>query len=365
MKKAKKSSKKRIFAGLITTGLVIAGGVAGTLYYINNKNKNSVKNEDNIVLSKGDKIKFGSWNIANLSTKSIPRLQYRQRAIKDVINDNQLDLLSIQELSYDEEEPLKRIVEALGNNWSYKVSIKGVYSQSRPKSKEAYGIIYRNDKLRYLNEEGSYLGKDVEYTRPLWYSKWEILQDKQQFWIINGHLDAPGKSNTENVNEDNSPTIDNYKWTNQGDQEVKEYLDIKNLFTDIKKKDINTLIIFNGDTNIKKENFTYASDYYTKLGYETNYETNTFKDVYATSLGNKSYANPYDKIIAYDPNGTFEGNKFLKYDLIHHINNENRAEYTKLFNSQYHSNKAASDFDMVKKISDHTLIVGYINIKSE
>ncbi|WAM03009.1 hypothetical protein ONA22_04235 [Mycoplasmopsis cynos] len=55
-----------------------------------------------------------------------------------------------------------------------------------------------------------------------------------------------------------------------GKQEVKEFLDIKNAFESIKKNydnsQIDEAIIFNGDTNIKKEHFNYANKYYEDLG---------------------------------------------------------------------------------------------------
>ncbi|WAM04927.1 hypothetical protein [Mycoplasmopsis cynos] len=97
----------------------------------------------------------------------------------------------------------------------------------------------------------------------------------------------------------------------QAEQEVKEFLDIKNAFESIKKNynnsQIDEAIIFNGDTNIKKEHFNYANKYYEDLGYETGYhKQGKLAEHFLTSMSKNGYVNPYDKFIIFDPNNSVD-----------------------------------------------------------
>ncbi|EIE41263.1 membrane nuclease MnuA [Mycoplasmopsis canis UFG1] len=373
MKKTKKRKKNKLLSIIGSIAIIISGGVTAGYFLIkqnNTQKSNTSTQSTNIESSKtnnANQLKITSWNIANFGASSSKKLGFRIQALKEIIKKENLEFISIQEVGYEDWEGVEKLVEELGYEYSFAKSPMGLISEERPNSRESYAIIYKNNKVKLLNDKGYFKGKNIQFTRPLWYSKWEIIQNGQNFWIINGHLDAPGKSSTKGVNEAENPTINNYKWKGQGDQEVREYLDIKYALEELKQKDPNSLIIFNGDTNIKKENFKFSSDFYTNLGYEINYDTNIYNDLYATSLNKgKNYSNPYDKFIAYDPNNVFIESKFEKFDLINVFKDVlDRKKYSDLFKQTYNdkNKQQKSDPDMVIKISDHTFINAYIEIK--
>ncbi|AKF40877.1 nuclease [Mycoplasmopsis canis] len=321
----------------------------------------------------GDSVLIGSWNIQNISNKTAIKDGFRLNAIADILKEENIKLLSIQELSGGESEAIERLVDLFNKkfneNFKLRKSKIGVKSKSRPNSIERQAVIYDPDNFESISNSEteiveSFYGKTAEFVRPLWNTYWKNKANDKKFWIINGHLDSPGakKDIEKKANE-----LEGIKWkSSQGEQEVKEFLDIHNAFNFLKEKFYKSLdtfdsMIFNGDTNIKTKNFKDANDYYINLGYEVGYSSFLEKNIddYKTSLGkNENYSHPYDKFIILDKTDSIDqlpASKF-KYDIIKAFKKQETInKYKEKFENDY-KGKTASTKSMIEKISDHTLV---------
>lgn len=334
---------------------------------------------DKVQNTKLTEVKISTWNIQNFGNSKINKEDFRIKALAEIIYLEQLQFISIQEVNYEEFKGVETLVEVL--NEKYQLNFKlaksplGLISNTRKNSPavwESYAILYNSDIFTQLNTHdfNSYRGKDVTFTRPLWLSYWQIKNSLTKFWIINGHLDGPGANYK--YNEVLSPTINGYKWSSQGDQEVKEFLDLHNAFESLKafynSQDLEDLVIFNGDTNIKDNHFIYANEYYLKRNYELGYQKPLAKseiEYYKTSFSKNRYVNPYDKFIAYDPKDEFEAlkSKDFKFNLLEVFKQKlNYQKYLELYTKQ--TNKPSlNEQELALKLSDHTFANALIKIK--
>ncbi|TQC54905.1 MnuA family membrane nuclease [Mycoplasmopsis cynos] len=370
--KKKKNYYLVLIIMFITLGAIGYGGYVAYNKIVNasetkqdNNSTTNIKNQSQNTLPELD---LATWNIQNFGSSS-PKEGTKVQAVAELISNQDLKFVSVQEVSYENWSAIEKVIRVLkeryNKNYSFAKSPLKLFSTSRPKSKESYAIIYDPTIFEEIDNKGldKFEGKDIEFTRPLWISHWGVRNSSTKFWIINGHLDSP--SNNKKEKEKANPTINGYKWTQQGEQEVKEFLDIKNAFESIKKNydnsQIDEAIIFNGDTNIKKEHFNYANKYYEDLGYETGYhKQGNLTEHFLTSMSKNGYVNPYDKFIIFDPNNSVdqvEPNKY-KFDLYNVFKNNvlDRQKYLSIFSKEKgkESLKNIKDNDIVKKISDHT-----------
>lgn len=389
-------SNKKTFWAINASTVIVAAGVFGLYWFYgelspktktklrsrdeNNNNSGSLNNSASSpsqTTNANGELKLTSWNIANFG-KSSNKLGFRVQAVAELIVKEKVNFLSIQEVGYEDWAGVERVIEVLKEkfNKTFKLakSPAGLYSTERPNSKESYAILYNPDLYEPLDTKGhnAFYGKEVKFTRPLWYSYWSVKNTNTKFWIINGHLDAPGKSTAKGVQEELSPTIKGLKWTGQGSQEVNEFLDIHNAFESLKKyyqsQTLEDLVIFNGDTNIKKENTVISNNYYVNLGYKTGYINNSGSFEWQnSSMSEKAYANPYDKFIAYDPKNEFKqaSEQEFKYDLLKAFQSHlERQKYLELYKTDRNlsSTQGITDGQMAFRISDHTFVHSYIKL---
>ncbi|WP_120160593.1 MnuA family membrane nuclease [Mycoplasmopsis bovirhinis] len=389
-------SNKKTFWAINASTLIVAAAVFGLYWFYgelspktktklrsrdeNNNNSGSLNNSASSpsqTTNANGELKLTSWNIANFG-KSSNKLGFRVQAVAELIVKEKVNFLSIQEVGYEDWAGVERVIEVLKEkfNKTFKLakSPAGLYSTERPNSKESYAILYNPDLYEPLDTKGhnAFYGKEVKFTRPLWYSYWSVKNTNTKFWIINGHLDAPGKSTAKGVQEELSPTIKGLKWTGQGSQEVNEFLDIHNAFESLKKyyqsQTLEDLVIFNGDTNIKKENTVISNNYYVNLGYKTGYINNSGSFEWQnSSMSEKAYANPYDKFIAYDPKNEFKqaSEQEFKYNLLKAFQSHlERQKYLELYKTDRNlsSTQGITDGQMAFRISDHTFVHSYIKL---
>ncbi|WP_051521864.1 MnuA family membrane nuclease [Mycoplasma leonicaptivi] len=313
---------------------------------------------------------LASWNIYNYGS-SAPKLQVKVQAIAEIIAKNNLDIISLQEISYDDTESVNKIKEVLKEKYNLNYSLigspKGIISKERPNSKEAFAILYNSNFEIDKDKPFSNInyGQKTKYTRPLWAIKMQTKENKD-FILVNAHFDAPGKSRSSN--EKSNPEIDNYTWKGQGEQEVNEFLESIDYIKKL-SNDHQIPVIFNGDTNIKTDNLKQSEKIISDANLESGYENTEFtlqdlKKFYDTSLNSKKtgYSNAYDKFIYHNVDDFFvkEPKETFKYDLAKAFNNEladKKQEYIKLFKQDpKNKNKTGKNSELVGKISDHTFI---------
>ncbi|WBP84001.1 MnuA family membrane nuclease [Mycoplasmopsis edwardii] len=392
MARSKKSKLKWIIPP--TTIVALAGAAYGayTVYKSKSTNSNgSETNKQNTTNSQnvsngntnttptnnGSEVLLATWNIANFGKSTAnKKLGFRIQGLAEIITKTDLKFISVQEVGEDDFSAIQKLVDTLNSKYNktfaFAKSPKGLKSVSRPKSVESYAIIYDKNIFSQLDSKGyeSFSGQDIELVRPFWTSYWSVNNSNTKFWIINGHLDSPGDN--EKAGENNAGTIVGHNWIGQGEQEVREYLDIPNAIDYVKgfygNNQIQDAIIFNGDTNIKKENFAFANKYVLDKNLETGYLNNiNYQIDYITSLNTKGgYANPYDKFISYDPNNLVEPIEEGKYkfDLQAAFKTIlDRETYRKLYTQDENKTLAdATDANMAFKLSDHTFALTKLKI---
>ncbi|UWV86338.1 hypothetical protein NW063_01095 [Mycoplasmopsis cynos] len=164
------------------------------------KSKENVEKE--LGLDSNDYLVFGSWNIlnygqSNKSKKTISEVKIT--GISEVIADNNLDLVSLQEINYGAAESVnlikKKLLSDFKKDYELLKSPDNIYSNKYESQKEQFAILYDKNKLTNipLSTEESIIRNydDGEFVRPLWVSKF-IDKKNNSIYIVDAHLDSPG-----------------------------------------------------------------------------------------------------------------------------------------------------------------------------
>ncbi|VEU65007.1 MnuA family membrane nuclease [Mycoplasmopsis cynos] len=339
------------------------------------KSKENVEKE--LGLDSNDYLVFGSWNIlnygqSNKSKKTISEVKIT--GISEVIADNNLDLVSLQEINYGAAESVNLIKEKLlsdfKKNYELLKSPDNIYSNKYESQKEQFAILYDKNKLTNIQlstEESIIRNYDGgEFVRPLWVSKF-IDKKNNSIYIVDAHLDSPGAK--AKAGEQKAGNINGYNWATQGEKEVKEFIASIKLVSELKKKYPDSVVIFNGDTNIKTKNLNFGEQIIKQFGLESGYQDTNLSqselhNYYASSLGTrysknkKGFSEAYDKFIVYDPNNRVDqvNKEDYKYDIVEAFKNKfDKEKYKKLWEKES-TGKKFDPFKLVKKVSDHTLV---------
>ncbi|UWV82453.1 hypothetical protein [Mycoplasmopsis cynos] len=203
----------------------------------------------------------------------------------------------MQEINYGAAESVNLIKEKLLSDFEkdYELlkSPDNIYSNKYKSQKEQFAILYDKNKLTNipLSTEESIIRNydDGEFVRPLWVSKF-IDKKNNSIYIVDAHLDSPGAK--AKAGEQKAGNINGYNWATQGEKEVKEFIASIKLVSELKKKYPDSVVIFNGDTNIKTKNLNFGEQIIKQFGLESGYQDTNLSqselhNYYASSLGTR------------------------------------------------------------------------------
>ncbi|OYD26649.1 Endonuclease/Exonuclease/phosphatase family protein [Mycoplasma testudineum] len=291
-------------------------------------------NGENNETIEATKIKIASWNLLNYSGDE--KQANKTEILTKVMVSEGFDIVAANEISNDKKDAQGNVIalnalltslrkldpESKWNGFiSPQLSGKGKESQ-----KEWIIFLFKSSKVEPLKFQGdSDFGKayinepwkgrfekeiDYIYARPPFGMKFQTIGNiVNDFTIIAGHLDSPGKYTGTNKSRVELATT---KLSGQGNQEVEEALQLSEVAKWFDGIDgVNDEIIILGDTNIRQGNEAKAFETLINEGY-----VNLFDDSKedATTLSSKvgEYANPYDKIFY---KGSLQARAARKWDL--------------------------------------------------
>ncbi|VEU58828.1 MnuA family membrane nuclease [Mycoplasmopsis gallinacea] len=390
----KKRMKKAPIISSVASVAIAAIAIGGYFVYDKFFKTEQTTTNKNISLNK-EGFNITHWNILNYGGKNSNKGSLKVTGITEILANLDSSIIGLTEINHGAGDKVANIVERLNklqSKHNYASIIQNENDAVNPdfeNSREQIAVLYDQNVFKPINFNGltqnqmsfkqpiKFVGadKNTTYTRFPMINYFENKVNGAKVATIFAHFDSPD-SNSKN-GESDVKLPDNYQGVNisksgQGSQEVSEAFGLAQVFEFVKKYvDPETTIIFGGDTNIKPNNNAIFQHFEDINKYQTYYNSVDL-EIYETSLGSSSsnpYANPYDKflfiegkkldVIDANENPSQQYKELFKYDIVNMFNKYSekydRLKYRQLFKKE-NSTASDSDFNIVRKISDHAPI---------
>ncbi|EGV00232.1 membrane nuclease MnuA [Mycoplasmopsis columbina SF7] len=309
-------------------GILLAAGLGATVIYLQYKNifkKDKSGNLDSgtsdpnkdtkipILEGNNEKLNIMSWNILNFGGEDSIKNSNKVLGIAKTILYKNSDIVALQEINDGDGAKVKRIVDTLNeldknNQWVF-ASSKSEPNPQYATQREQFAFVYKSNKVDLYKSDNL---RKYNYVRYPFIAYFRDKNAKNDFALINIHLDSPGSPSNPKSTKQNDEASEIY--SGQGNKEVQEAQDLAVIIKELKKDYPHDILVM-GDTNIKNtNNLIFETKEFTENGIKLAYKefAKNLNEYYKTSLSTleaykkdgqkRGYVNAYDKFIYLDQN---------------------------------------------------------------